>query len=141
MGTGYGFTCSNCGYEKELIEGQGFIIRNWSVSEYLEDNKFSFHHMTHRKIEQLAKNHNSLLLDIHSEYRIMVCPYCNIPYSRLYVEVYDDYQVYHRSHIRCSRCNRSLKETEVGFMDTFRCPKCGEETLKQDNLGEMILWD
>jgi len=34
MGKGYPFTCSNCGYEKELMKDQGFIIRNWSVREY-----------------------------------------------------------------------------------------------------------
>ena len=26
-------------------------------------------------------------------------------------------------------------------MDTFRCPKCGKETLKQGDFNEMILWD
>ena len=141
MGTSYGFTCSHCGYEKELMEGQGFIIRNWSVREYLEDNTFNFHYKTHRKIEKLAEQHDSILLDIHSEYRVMVCPRCNIPYSRLYVEVYDDYQVHHRSHFRCSRCNRSLEEMEVGFIETFRCPKCGQETLYHDGYDSMIIWD
>jgi len=139
MGTGYGFTCTNCSYEEELMEGQGFIIRNWSVKEYLEDSHFNFHYQTHRKIEQLAEKYDSIMLDIRSEYRIMVCPHCNIPYSRLYVEVYDDYQVHHRSHFRCSRCNRSLEEMEVGFIETFRCPKCGKETLKND--GSIINWD
>jgi Zn finger protein HypA/HybF involved in hydrogenase expression len=139
MGTGYRFTCSNCGYEKELMEGQGFIIRNWSVKEYLEDETFNFHYKTHRKIERLAKKRNPLLTHIESEYLILVCPHCNIPYSRLYVEVYDDYEVYHRTHFRCSRCNRPLVQTEVDFMETFRCPKCLHETLKGD--GSFIDWD
>ena len=104
MGTGYGFTCSNCGYEKELMEGQGFIIRNWSVREYLEDENFNFYYKTHRKIEELARKRDPLLTDIHSEYRILVCPKCNIPYSRLYVEVYDEQEVFHRTHLRCSTC-------------------------------------
>jgi DNA-directed RNA polymerase subunit RPC12/RpoP len=79
------------------------------------------------------------LLNIHSEYRIMVCPHCNIPYSRLYVEVYDDYQVHHRSLFRCSRCNRQLKDDEFDSMDTFRCPKCRQATLKGD--GSLFDWD
>jgi len=139
MGTGYGFTCSHCGNEEELMEGQGFIIRNWSVREYLKEGNFNFHYKTHRKIEQLVKDHDSLLLDIHSEYRIMVCPHCNIPYSRLYVEVHDDYQVYHRSQFRCSRCNRRLEKKEPGFMETFRCPRvsirASTPCLRKEDLG------
>jgi len=46
MGIGYGYTCTNCGYEIELMEGQGFIIRNWTVREYPEDENFNFHYRT-----------------------------------------------------------------------------------------------
>lgn len=139
MGKGYGFACTNCGYKKDLMEGQGFVIRNWSVKEYLEDTHFNFHYKTHRKIEQLAEKYDSLLINIHSEYRIMVCPHCNIPYSRLYVVVIDHQQIHHCSDFRCSRCNKRLEEKEVGLMETFRCPKCVQETLKSD--GSFINWD
>jgi hypothetical protein len=48
MGIGYGFTCSHCGYETKLMEGQGFRVHDQFIKEYLEDPSFRFHPNTHR---------------------------------------------------------------------------------------------
>jgi len=137
MGTGYGFTCSNCGYEKELMEGQGFAVRDQFIKEYLEDPSFNFHPKTHRKMEQLAEINE--FLEIHCEYQTWYCEHCNFPFTKLYVEVSDNQKIYHRSHFSCSRCNRPLMQTEIMMMEVFRCPKCLHETLKFN--GSDICWD
>ena len=137
MGTGYGFTCTNCGYEKEFLEGQGFAVHDQTVKEYLKDLAFSFHPKTHRKIEKLADIDK--FLEIHCEYQTWLCEHCNLPFTKLYVEVSDHDHIFHQSHFRCSRCNRPLVQAEIMKRETFRCPKCLHETLKFN--GSDICWD
>lgn len=128
MGTGYGVTCTNCGYEKELMESQGFLLHDQTVKEYLEDPSFNCHSKTDRKIEQLAEKNE--FLEIHCEYQTWLCEHCNLPFTKLYVEVSDHNHIFHQSHFRCSLCHRSLVQTEIRMMEVFRCPKCLHETLK-----------
>ncbi len=137
MGQGYGFRCSNCGYEDNLLEGQGFMLHGMAVADYLNDRFLKFHASTHRKIVQLAQKFNGM--QIHTEYKGFVCSHCNIPYTKLYVEVYKGGRIYHQTSFRCNRCKKELREKKIKLSQVYRCPKCYAERFAFENA--YIQWD
>jgi|SRR6056297_1471109 len=138
MGSGYMLTCSNCGYEEELMEGRGFLLHEYDLKDFLRERPLPLHHFTLRKMEQLAGRHDGLRVDM--EYKVLKCPFCQIPYSRLYVKVFDGHRMYHETHLQCNSCKRKLEKAELSPLEILRCPRCNHLTLKS-GMGMDILWD
>jgi len=139
MGTGINIHCLHCGYEEDYMEGKGFVLHEYSLDDFLEQEPFPVHRMTHRKIEQLAQRYDHLRID--GEYRILLCSHCHIPFSRLHVTIFDTRQIYHQTRFRCTRCKRPLIEieTEPLTVENYRCPNCLEKSLV---VGlDVIDWD
>ena len=137
MGQGYGFNCLQCGNQEDLLEGQGFMLHGLSVKEYLDHPFLKFHPSTHKKIIQLDKKIRGL--QIYCAYQGFLCPKCNIPYSKLYVEVYKGNCTYHQSFFRCTHCNHELTEQKIKNNKVYHCPKCLEHALVYN--GVDIMWD
>ena len=137
MGTGFNVHCLHCGYEEDFMEGKGMVVHEYSLKRYLEEEPFHVHRMTHRKIEQLARRYGHLRID--AEYRLLLCPHCHIPFSRLHITVFDRERIYHQTRFRCTHCERPLKEIATGNIENYRCPECLEKSLV---VGlDVINWD
>lgn len=122
MEQGYGFKCSQCGYQEDLLEGQGFMMHGLTVEQYLDHPFMKFHHSTHRKILYLSKKYSGL--QIFCEYRGYLCTTCSIPATKLYVEVYKGGTTYHQSSFRCRKCNREMVENKIDLGKVYNCPSC-----------------
>jgi Zn finger protein HypA/HybF involved in hydrogenase expression len=137
MGQGYSFRCKQCGYEEDLLDGSGFMVHGLSVEEYLSHPFMKFHHATHRKILRLKEKINGL--QIYCAYKDFICPSCNIPFSKLYIEVYKNTRTYHQSYFRCKNCHKELEEQKIDLTRIYRCPKCYEGSFGFADV--MIHWD
>ena len=135
MGQGYGFKCSQCGHEEDILEGQGFMVHGLTLKEYLNHPFMKFHPSTHRKILRLSKKLRGL--QIFCEYRGYLCPTCNIPATKLYVEVYKGGTIYHQSSFRCKKCNHELVEKKIDLREVYNCPSCNSPVFMFGN----ILWE
>ncbi|HKL37958.1 MAG TPA: PCP reductase family protein [Bacteroidales bacterium] len=129
MGTGINVHCQHCGYEEAFMEGKGFLLHEYTLEQFLAEEPFPVHRMIHRKIEKLARQFEHLRID--GEYRILLCPHCHIPFSRLHVSIFDGERIHHQTRSRCTRCKRPLIEieTEPLNVENYRCPNCLEKSL------------
>lgn len=138
MGHAYKYTCRRCGFEKDFIQGHGFMIHSQPLKEYLQQGKKLFHYKTHNALKQLAVQNTDLYLK--AGFQIYKCPKCKILQDKTEVTVFNDETVVHKSEFRCGHCRSRLKLTNIHRLKKAICPACKKRTFQMSHISSE-LWD
>jgi formamidopyrimidine-DNA glycosylase len=138
MGHGFTITCKDCGYEKEISLGVGFMYYSLeNVMDQLpkpERNRLKEAVKERFHIEQIG-------YDLaRYEKKLYVCKTCGEFSDDLHVLIRDprDNKAVYRTRHTCRKCQSPLKQISENAFKKYPCPKCNKMTLIQ---GLQMLWD
>ncbi len=156
MGSGFGLSCKECNYSKELQYGVGFMYGDLNnVISYIPKrlqgeikelvNKYNI--ATENKIIEETYMFNQDLPYLKFEEKVFKCISCNNLFNKIWVKIYYGKDKVYKTKYKCYKCKKELEELKLDERDNkdlfkglqkLACPKCGFKYLEINAAGN---WD
>jgi len=136
VGHAYSYKCTSCNFEEYYKQGNGYLVKPQSFSEYKSTNQKLFHYEIHNKILRLSRDHPELVID--ATFQVYKCHKCNLLHNKVQVSLSEGDHSLHVNRFKCIKCRGRLRLTNIHRLKKATCPVCGKTTFHRQEVETLF---